>query len=121
MNSSLAVSTLNSMHTGLKILKNQTYAGDLQTLKMNNFEVGDYYICNSIEKIEEALKTIENKKYEVAIDGAVLKLNQKEILGTKLAIQQNIRSGQLLINTNKKVLKQIIKQKLSSRLGVLVK
>lgn len=64
---------------------NDTYAGDLMTLKAYNFTVGDYYICHNFEEIVDAINKIENTEFDVAIDGAVMKLNKKaywKVLGS---------------------------------------
>ena len=53
------------------------YTEDLTVLKLNNFTVGPYYICKNINEIKVAINNIENAKLDVAIDGAVLKLNNK--------------------------------------------
>lgn len=58
--------------------ENHTYAQDLNTLKMYGFDVGDYFICKSIEEIKSAINRIEMSEYDCAIDGAVLKLNNKK-------------------------------------------
>lgn len=61
--------------------ENKKYSDDLKKLKENNFTVGDYYICNSIDEIKNAIEKIEKDKndYPVEIDGAVLKIDDKEL------------------------------------------
>lgn len=54
------------------------YSDDLTVLKLNGFEVGDYYICKSFDEIIDAINKIETADYDVAIDGAVMKLNEKK-------------------------------------------
>lgn len=60
--------------------KNKTYLEDLRELE-KYFTVGPYYLCNSVESIIEAIEKIrkDSKSFEVAIDGAVLKLNDKTL------------------------------------------
>lgn len=58
--------------------ESKTYSQDLNTLKMFGFNVGPYYICKSIEEIKDAINKIENSDFDCAIDGAVLKLNDKK-------------------------------------------
>ena len=58
--------------------KNETYEGDLKELERNNFDVGVYFKCSSYEEVMDAIKKIQEYKYDVAIDGAVIKLNEKK-------------------------------------------
>lgn len=65
-------------------LENSTnirYSHDLLTLKNFGFDVGPYYICQSIEEIRNAIDTIEKSDFDCSIDGAVLKLNEKKYWG----------------------------------------
>lgn len=57
---------------------NKTYEGDLTQLKMFGFDVGKYYVCHNIEEIKNAINELEVSDLGVALDGAVLKLNNKE-------------------------------------------
>lgn len=56
--------------------KNKTYSEDLDELQ-KYFFVGPYYKCTSIEEIMKAIENIEHADYGVAIDGAVMKINDK--------------------------------------------
>ena len=58
--------------------KNTRYADDLEELKRFGFTVGEYYVCKSLQEIKDAIDKIENSEYPVAIDGAVMKLNEKK-------------------------------------------
>ena len=60
---------------------NTRYSHDLLTLKNFGFDVGPYYICQSIEEIRNAIDTIEKSDFDCSIDGAVLKLNEKKYWG----------------------------------------
>lgn len=57
---------------------NQTYEGDLAQLKMFGFDVGKYYVCRNFEEIKNAINELEKLDLGVALDGAVLKLNNKK-------------------------------------------
>lgn len=57
---------------------NKKYSDDLRLLENYNFEVGPYYTTKSLENIKNAINIIKNSKYDVAIDGAVIKLNEKK-------------------------------------------
>lgn len=57
---------------------NQTYEGDLAQLKMFGFDVGKYYVCHNIDEIKKAINELETADLGVALDGAVLKLNNKK-------------------------------------------
>lgn len=57
--------------------ENSKYSEDLALMKLYNFNVGDYYICKSLEDIKDAINKIEKSNFDVAIDGAVMKLNDK--------------------------------------------
>lgn len=61
--------------------ENKKYSEDLGLLKMYGFEVGDYYICKNIDEIKDAINKIETTKFDVLIDGAVMKLNEKKFWG----------------------------------------
>lgn len=56
---------------------NLKYSDDLNLLKLYGFDVGPFYICNSLDEIKKAIGVIENSSFDVAIDGAVMKLNNK--------------------------------------------
>lgn len=56
----------------------KTYVGDLTQLKLFGFNVGDYYLCHNLDEIKEAIDKIEKSNLDVMIDGAVLKLNNKD-------------------------------------------
>jgi len=58
--------------------ENRKYSDDLSLLKMYGFDVGDFYICKGIESIKNAIEKIETTPFPVAIDGAVMKLNEKK-------------------------------------------
>lgn len=58
--------------------ENSKYSEDLALLKMYNFDVGPYYTCHSLEEIKKAIDNIETADFDVAIDGAVMKLNEKK-------------------------------------------
>lgn len=57
--------------------ENTKYSDDLIMLSLYKFEVGPYYVCHSISEIKEAISKIETTEFDVAIDGAVMKLNNK--------------------------------------------
>lgn len=57
---------------------NPTYEGDLVQLKMFGFDVGKYYVCHNINEIKTAVNELEKADIGVALDGAVLKLNNKK-------------------------------------------
>lgn len=57
---------------------NQTYEGDLTQLKMFGFDVGKYYVCHNLEEIKNAINELEVADLGVALDGAVMKLNNKK-------------------------------------------
>ena len=57
---------------------NDTYEGDLVELKIFGFDVGRYYVCHNLEEIKDAIDSIEKSNLGVALDGAVMKLNNKK-------------------------------------------
>lgn len=58
------------------------YSNDLKLLEMYGFTVGPYYICHSLEEIKDAINKIETTNFDVEIDGAVMKLNEKKYWNT---------------------------------------
>lgn len=57
---------------------NKTYEDDIKTLRDYGFTVGQYYLCHSLDEIYNAIDKIHSEKFDVAIDGAVMKLNEKK-------------------------------------------
>jgi len=57
---------------------NKTYEEDLRTLNDYGFFVGPYYLCHSLDEIFTAIDKVSKYNFEVAIDGAVMKLNEKK-------------------------------------------
>lgn len=67
---------------------NILYSEDLESLKSFGFNVGKYFVCKTFEDIKNAIIEIENlkinSKIPVAIDGAVIKIDNKrdwDVLG----------------------------------------
>ena len=60
---------------------NKKHSEDLEELIKNNFKVGTYFICRNLQEIKEAITEIENMKKDLdfEIDGAVLKINKKDL------------------------------------------
>ena len=60
--------------------KNRKHSDDIDQLKALGFRVGKYYLCHSVDELMNAIEVIEKEKKDlpVEIDGAVMKLNNKD-------------------------------------------
>lgn len=63
-----------------------SYSEDLKKLEESGFYVGPYYVCKSLEEVKSAIRKIErannSDKFEVEIDGAVMKIDDKTLWNT---------------------------------------
>ena len=57
---------------------NDKYEDDFKQLNSIGFETNIYFVCKSLSEIKAAINKIETMAFAVAIDGAVMKLNDKK-------------------------------------------